>query len=303
MSAARRVRVSELAPAVDERDFSRFVVAPLRRIPRRDKQSKQPPPERFPIACGLLGGFGGFLDESFRAHDFQLGRRNCQRFLQDAFLVPANNVVVGSGDEEMNPVIPLLGSAAANIALPRWPQMSKPGFEELCDHLKRRADAIIPHLINAQTQSVRLRIALKFGWRFFLRSRTLEFLRLFILTDLIRRNQIAGRDLPQSLDKTLKQHNKTADDVRAILAELLNPAFDFRTSGRLAIRTHLPVTFVADVLTELSQPGTPPAVRVWNDGPDYTHYERRPRFLERFRIIRWFNRWWNAPRVDDGKLG
>lgn len=57
-----RFRASELAPAVNERDFSRFLIAPpLRRIPRTsDTQApaQDMPQERLAIACGLLGGFG-----------------------------------------------------------------------------------------------------------------------------------------------------------------------------------------------------------------------------------------------------
>ncbi len=42
------------------------------------------------IACGSLYGFGGFMHKSFRDHDFFLGRRNCQLFLQKWFVVPDN---------------------------------------------------------------------------------------------------------------------------------------------------------------------------------------------------------------------
>jgi hypothetical protein len=38
------------------------------------------------IACGSLIGFGGLLEKEFRVHDFFLGRRNCQRFLQKQFM-------------------------------------------------------------------------------------------------------------------------------------------------------------------------------------------------------------------------
>ena len=38
--------------------------------------------DSFPIACGSLDGFGGFFSKSFRTHDYDLGRRNCQRFLR-----------------------------------------------------------------------------------------------------------------------------------------------------------------------------------------------------------------------------
>lgn len=39
------------------------------------------------IACGSLGGFGGFLAADFRIHDFFLGRHNCQSFLRKYFVV------------------------------------------------------------------------------------------------------------------------------------------------------------------------------------------------------------------------
>jgi len=39
------------------------------------------------IACGSLGGFGGFLDKEFRVHDFYLGRINCQSFLRRHFCI------------------------------------------------------------------------------------------------------------------------------------------------------------------------------------------------------------------------
>ncbi|HEX8377667.1 MAG TPA: patatin-like phospholipase family protein [Pedobacter sp.] len=59
-------------------DYTRFLLMPV-----REK-------EKFTIACGSLGGFGGFFSKDFRKHDFFLGRRNCQRFLQHHFTVPEN---------------------------------------------------------------------------------------------------------------------------------------------------------------------------------------------------------------------
>lgn len=41
--------------------------------------------EKFPIACGALGGFSGFLDRRFRVHDYFLGRKNCRNFLYSYF--------------------------------------------------------------------------------------------------------------------------------------------------------------------------------------------------------------------------
>ncbi len=79
-----RFKPTELALALDEQVYSRFLIAPR----RTDAAGK---PLRYAIATGLLGGFGGFLDRSLRAFDYQLGRRNCQKFLSDTLALPKEN--------------------------------------------------------------------------------------------------------------------------------------------------------------------------------------------------------------------
>jgi hypothetical protein len=44
-----------------------------------------------------MGAFGGFFERGFRAHDYELGRRNCQKFLKDSFVLPFDNPVIASG--------------------------------------------------------------------------------------------------------------------------------------------------------------------------------------------------------------
>ncbi len=76
--------------------FDRYVIAPSddhlakeygqRGIPATD----QPPA----LQCATLGAFGGFFCRGFRAHDYALGRRNCQKFLHDYFVLPTNNAVI-----------------------------------------------------------------------------------------------------------------------------------------------------------------------------------------------------------------
>ena len=61
--------------AADDKVFSRFMIAPKRNGNHSEAA------EKYPIACGVMGGFGGFLHESFRRHDYLLGRRNAQAFL------------------------------------------------------------------------------------------------------------------------------------------------------------------------------------------------------------------------------
>ena len=41
-----------------------------------------------------MSGFGAFVSQIFREHDYQLGRRNCQRFLTDYFGVPWTNGIL-----------------------------------------------------------------------------------------------------------------------------------------------------------------------------------------------------------------
>lgn len=77
--------------------FDRFVIAPSDAglgKQYRDKPEQTRPPA---LQCATLGAFGGFFYRGFRAHDFELGRRNCQKFLRDRFLLPEDNVIMQDG--------------------------------------------------------------------------------------------------------------------------------------------------------------------------------------------------------------
>ncbi len=63
--------------AYNEENNGLFLVAP-------SKDGYKP---EHAIACGSLGGFGGFLSADFRIHDFFLGRHNCQSFLRKYFVI------------------------------------------------------------------------------------------------------------------------------------------------------------------------------------------------------------------------
>ncbi len=294
-----RFRASELAPAVDERDFSRFLVSPLRRPPRPAGVSEDPPLERYAIGCGLLGGFGGFLDEGFRDHDFQLGRRNCQQFLRSAFQVAADNPVVrGIPQDKFKSVIPLVGTAALEVPYPAWRQMSAQDFEHLCRRVEHRVSRLLPLLVRAQTLSQFLRLALWLGWQLFLKKRTLTFIRLTMLADLVRRSQVAGYGAPAPIADWATEQGRRADDVQAVIAELVVPAFDYRTPGRIATVTQLPVTFVEALLDRLSADDVPEAVRVCRDPEGDTLAWRRPGLLRRLPPFSLLLRWWNRPKTD-----
>lgn len=129
-----------LAQAADV--YSRFLVSPTRGDHRGAAA----------IASGGLGGFFGFFDESFRHHDFMLGRRNCQRFLRDWFVLPAANpVVAGSGAGFLSradarsghaQIVPLVGAAAENVPRPAWPDGAFGGWSAVGGRVERRLDRV-----------------------------------------------------------------------------------------------------------------------------------------------------------------
>ena len=80
-----RFKPEELQLAANDTCFSRFMISPTR------VGNGSPTAKQFPIACGVLSGFGGFLHESFRRHDYLLGRRNAQAFLRWNFGLPQTN--------------------------------------------------------------------------------------------------------------------------------------------------------------------------------------------------------------------
>lgn len=85
------VKSDLLEKAYDDFDYSRFMIAPIR--------TSDGVTQKESIACGALGGFGGFFNRDFRVHDYMLGRRNCQRFIQCYFSVPesAKNPIIQHG--------------------------------------------------------------------------------------------------------------------------------------------------------------------------------------------------------------
>lgn len=130
-----RFKPREIALAMDDAVYSRFLIAPVR--PSLDGD------ERWlggrALAAGALGGFSGFFSETYRRHDYLLGRRNAQRFLSEHFLVPAGNPIVAAwaadpalarflrvrDGQTHAPVIPLVDECDCDVReerLPAWPK-------------------------------------------------------------------------------------------------------------------------------------------------------------------------------------
>jgi hypothetical protein len=83
-----RFKPEELANARDTTNFARFIISP-------ERQKADGTHPQYPIASGALGGFSGFLDASFRRHDYLLGRRNAQAFLRWNFGLPKSHAIFG----------------------------------------------------------------------------------------------------------------------------------------------------------------------------------------------------------------
>lgn len=163
-----RFKAEELDLASKPDVYNRYLIAPSRRS-TTDGSTLEPA-----MASAILGGFGGFLSESFRRHDFQLGRRNCQAFLRTHFCLPESNALFEtwpSADEReewyvrdsgtdtlmtfkkedpqrMLPIIPLMPQVAAEILPYAAPRGDAVDVEALGERLDARLKAVAANLID-----------------------------------------------------------------------------------------------------------------------------------------------------------
>jgi len=191
-----RFKPDELTLADDPSVYSRFLIVPRRGF--RPDGSLEP----YTIACGSLGGFGGFLSRKFREHDYQLGRRNCQWFLKQYFALPCQGehrnrlfdnwtpaarakhqidsaargrpksaeADTSGGGEWLLPIIPLVGKAAETVPEPLWPTFTRQEFDDLPPKVKKRLSHVAFALINQNIEGYvwgpLARGALKSAWWF-----------------------------------------------------------------------------------------------------------------------------------------
>ncbi len=188
MVSQARFKLDELALADDDNVASRYAIMPVR-------YKKNGEAEKYSIACGSLGGFGGFLSKEFRHFDFMLGRRNCQRFLSRHFALPAdwvaqtvNPLFVNWQGKEFTaafqfvpesepgdrfagkkylPIVPLLGKLASSdyTELPPWPTAPadlKAG--DLKKKVLKRADAIKDALVAQYKPSTAFKAGIASYW-------------------------------------------------------------------------------------------------------------------------------------------
>ena len=153
-----RFQGETLAAVMSGTSYSRFVLAP----------SDTDNPNLNALQCGLLGAFGGFFERGFRAHDYQLGRRNCQKFLKDDFRLAATNPIIASGLDKIDaagraavikafdpgnsgyiPIIPVCGTAVAEVAAPARATITSSRVDEILDSIVERLRAVTKPLLES----------------------------------------------------------------------------------------------------------------------------------------------------------
>jgi len=79
--------------------FDRYVIVPSDdELAKKYADQNVPGAQQAPaLQCATLGAFGGFFNRGFRAHDYALGRRNAQKFLDTRFVLPAENPIIQAG--------------------------------------------------------------------------------------------------------------------------------------------------------------------------------------------------------------
>ncbi len=163
-----RLQGENLRLSADPGVASRWVIAPTPEISGVE-----------PLAGSLLCAFGAFLSHRFREHDYQLGRRNCQRFLTTYFVLPRENRLLGeygaAAAGDFVPVIPVLGELRNEIRVDRNPisQNDLIALADLAlDRIKRVAHAMVASsgFVSA--------LAFNAGW-LFLKSRIREKLLVY----------------------------------------------------------------------------------------------------------------------------
>ena len=188
-----RFKPEELALAEDDGVYSRFMISPS----RQDSQGRPVEPA---MAAGILGGFGAFFDESFRRHDFQLGRRNCQAFLRWHLSLPETNPLFAGMDAALRdrfhvrgpdgtvwttrnkagddvpllPIVPLTEALNESIPLPAPPSGEVVDLVALKSRVKDRVDEVGKTLFDTDLKDFSngaVRWVLKRAWEWAISGR------------------------------------------------------------------------------------------------------------------------------------
>ena len=152
-----RFQGETLEAVVSGESYSRFVLAP----------SNPDDTKHDALQCSLLGAFGGFFERGFRARDYQLGRRNCQKFLKDCFRMSQSNPIIKAGLDKLDaatraaalktfdpegkgtmPVIPLCGSVVTEVLQPDRATITQARVDQIIGWVVARMHAVSKRMIE-----------------------------------------------------------------------------------------------------------------------------------------------------------
>jgi predicted acylesterase/phospholipase RssA len=167
MLGQARLKDSTLIDAMDSSKAGQFLIAPVRHRPT--SQGGEAIEGKKAIACGALGGFGGFISKEFRIHDYFLGRANCEIFLRHHFTVPqhSSNPIFQEGYAHIEDkqrftsrtdggmqIIPIFSEPQAGPYMPqfangeRWPSIAPQQLRGYRSKIKARVQKTLFHLLN-----------------------------------------------------------------------------------------------------------------------------------------------------------
>jgi predicted acylesterase/phospholipase RssA len=204
--------------ATNPRDYSRFMLAPRRKKINANGTVIDVKNGSKAIACGALDGFGGFLDKDIRLHDYELGRFNCQHFLQKRFGVDTQldndlynqlfplcqeetseyinkethifpfipDIMLVDGKAKINSINDYSGNLNKNPLAPHFPNYIKFTVNEIA----QKMESVSP-LLRARIKILMLQLVPNFLFRLFLRVFS-NFLSKRIESNI---NEIVLRDL------------------------------------------------------------------------------------------------------------
>ncbi|MFM5255298.1 hypothetical protein ACEUBK_14425 [Aeromonas hydrophila] len=293
MKAQARCKMEEAFAAMDDNIYSRHLIAPIRYVNNEMKS--------YAISCGLLDGFGGFLSQDFRHHDYQLGRRNCQQFLRQNFSLPPQYAVVNSGYSNMTPIfnkkdelplIPLVGALANEIETPTWPRVEIKDVDKCIDLAMARLKSIKAELLNNQNRINAIVAGVFWLWK---KDDVKDYMRFTLLSELVRRDQLTG----------WWDAEKLTESQRLIYAELAIPEYDVRTAK--GIIESLKRRGISEKELDgmgMNEKGVTTILEqsrlivkgssVYDGRPSYVLSERYER-----PIFRWLKEWWKGKPVHD----
>ncbi|WP_108260738.1 hypothetical protein [Mangrovicoccus ximenensis] len=226
--AQARFKPTELLLASDSGIHSRFIISPVRKVAEDTYLTGGNA-----MACGSLNGFGGFLDESFRKHDFLLGQRNCKRFLEKHFTLDPSNPVMGGGSAQaiIDP------GPMPDIPDPAWPGIGDKALKPIFAQGNSRLTKVVNRVIDLTPLNATARTLGKWLWIPVWRGGIIGTVEGTVLSELLLRGLYRNTDLDHVLRKArlLDKGGSQAqfEAARAVAIALMQRGTKYVTPGAL----------------------------------------------------------------------